>query len=61
MAILKLYSQKETAEILCYKHPRSLDRLIANGELECIKRGGLRAQKLFSEQHINNYLKLKSV
>jgi len=54
MALPKLYNQRETAEILRYGHYRSLDRLITSGKLECVKIGG---HKLFSEHHINNYLK----
>jgi hypothetical protein len=56
-----LYTQREAAEMLRYKHYRSLDKLIASGKLECIKRPGLRSQKLFTEEHIKNFINSNDV
>ena len=53
----RIYTQQEAAKILGYKHYRSLNRLISDGQLECMKRKGLRAGKLFTEAHLQNYLK----
>lgn len=52
----KLITQPEAAAILGYKHYRSLNKLITDGELECIKRGGKNGRKVFTEKHIQNYL-----
>jgi predicted DNA-binding ArsR family transcriptional regulator len=51
-----LYTQREAAELLGFQHYRSLNRLIANGMLECIKRPGRNGQKLFTEKHIKDYI-----
>ena len=59
--MVKIYTQQEAAEILCYKNYRSLNRLISSGELECIKRGGKNARKLFTEKHLENYIKSKEI
>lgn len=53
----KLYTQKEAAEKLGYKHYRSINKLVVNGRLECVKRGGRNGRKLFTEKHIQDYLK----
>jgi hypothetical protein len=53
-----LYTQQEAAAMLRFKHYRSLDRLIASGRLECIKRPGRTGRKLFTEEHIQNYIML---
>lgn len=57
----KIYTQPEAAIALGFKNYRSLNRLITNGELECIKRGGRNGRKVFSEKHLENYLKSKMV
>ena len=59
--IPKLYTQPEAAAILGYKHPRSLNRLISEGDLECTKRKGRNGRKLFTELHLQNYLNSMAV
>lgn len=54
--IMKLYTQREAAEILGYAHYRSLNKLIADGKLQCIKRHGKCGRKLFTEKHLNDYI-----
>ena len=54
--MIKLYTQQEAAEILGYKHYRSLNKLIAEGLLQCVKREGRNGRKLFSENHLKNYI-----
>ena len=56
-----IYTQPQAAEMLGYKNYRSLNKLIVNGELECIKRSGRNGRKLFTENHILNYLKSKEI
>ena len=58
---IQVYTQPQAAEILGYKHYRSLNKLIVDGELECIKRGGRNGRKMFTEHHIQNYLKSKEI
>jgi hypothetical protein len=53
----KLYTQKEAAQMLGFQNYRSLNRLIVRGHLECIKRPGRTGRKLFTEKHIENYIK----
>jgi len=43
--MIKLYTQQQAAEMLGYKNYRSLNRLIADGYLECIKRPGVNGKK----------------
>lgn len=52
-----LYTQQEAAAILKFKNWRSLNKLIANGELECIKRFGRCGHKLFTQGQIEKYIK----
>jgi hypothetical protein len=52
-----LYTQEQAAVMLGYKNYRSLNKLITNGQLECFKRSGRNGRKLFSESHIENYLR----
>jgi hypothetical protein len=35
-----IYTQQEVAEILKFNNYRSLNRLVSDGKLECIKRSG---------------------
>ena len=57
----KWHTQPEAAEILGFKNYRSLNRLISNGELECVKRGGRNGRKIFSDKHLQDYLRSKAV
>ena len=50
----KLYTQSEAAAILGYGHYRSLNKLVSNGELECVKRGGKCGRKLFQKSIFKN-------
>ena len=52
-----LYTQQEAAAILKFKNWCSLNKLVANGELECIKRAGKRGKKLFTQGQIEKYIK----
>jgi hypothetical protein len=52
-----LYTQQEAATMLGFQHYRSLNRLIAQGTLECVKRPGRNGQKLFTENQIQGYIK----
>jgi hypothetical protein len=52
-----LYTQEEAAAMLGFRHYRSLNKLIAQGSLECIKRPGRNGRKLFTENHIQEYIK----
>ncbi|MDO4726280.1 MAG: hypothetical protein Q4A56_03520 [Porphyromonadaceae bacterium] len=52
----KYYTQREAATLLGYAHYRSLNRLVADGKLQCVKREGRCGRKLFSEQHLRDYL-----
>jgi hypothetical protein len=56
-----LFTQKEAAKALGFKNYRSLNKLIGNGEIECIKRTGKNGRKLFTEAHIVNYIQSKMV
>jgi len=55
--VKKLFTQQQAADMLGFKHYRSLNRLIAKGYLECIKRPGRTGRKLFTEKHIESYNK----
>jgi predicted DNA-binding ArsR family transcriptional regulator len=57
----KIYTQPEAALALGFKNYRSLNKLIKAGELECIKRSGRNGRKVFSEKHLEKYLKSKMV
>jgi hypothetical protein len=52
----KTFTQAEAAVILGYKHPRSLNKLIEDGVLECVKMPGRNGHKLFREKHIVGFL-----
>lgn len=52
----KYFTQQEAASILGFKHYRSLNHLVAEGKLECVKRGGRNGRKLFAEIHLQKYL-----
>lgn len=51
-----LYTLKQTAETLRMS-TRTLERIKAEGRIGHYKRPGQRGAILFSEQHINDYLK----
>jgi hypothetical protein len=53
-----LYTQQEAAAMLRFKHYRSLNRLVSSGQLGCIKLPGRTGRKLFTEEHIKNYILL---
>jgi len=55
--MVKLYTQQEAAQMLGFKNYRSLDRLINEGQLECVKRPGRSGRKLFKEEHLTKYVK----
>jgi hypothetical protein len=55
--MITLYTQQQVAQMLGFKNYRSLDRLIVNGYLECIKQPGRTGRKLFTDRHIENYIK----
>jgi hypothetical protein len=57
----KLYTQPEAAVMLGFRHYRSLNRLVSEGELECIKRKGKGGRKLFTENHIQRYIDSKKI
>ena len=57
LVMVKLYTQKEAATLLGFQHYRSLNKLIVQGKLECIKRPGRTGRKLFSREHIENFIK----
>jgi len=59
--MLSTYTQPQAAIILGYKNYLSLNKLIVKGELQCIKRGGRNGRKLFTEKHIQDYLKSKEI
>ena len=52
----KTFTQAEAAAALGYKHPRSLNRLVQEGLLECVKMPGKNGHKLFREKHITRFL-----
>jgi len=52
-----IYTQEQAAVMLGYKNYRSLNKLISNGHLECIKRPGIRGRKMFFDSHIQEYIK----
>jgi hypothetical protein len=52
----KTFTQAEAAIALGYKHPRSLDKLVKDGMLECVKMPGKNGHKLFREKHIMRFL-----
>jgi hypothetical protein len=55
--ITHLFTQQQAASMLGFGNYRSLNRLIEKGHLECIKRPGKTGRKLFTEEHIENYIK----
>ena len=57
----RMYTQPEAAVMLGYKHYRSLNKLVEKGDLLCIKRDGKCGRKIFSEQHLQDYLNSKMV
>jgi len=52
----KLYTQPEAAVMLGFSHYRSLNKLISDGKLECLKRGGRNGRKLFTDAHLERYV-----
>ena len=57
MSTTTLYTQEQAAALLGFRNYRSLNPLIAGGYLECIKRPGRNGRKLFTDKHIENYIK----
>jgi hypothetical protein len=55
--VTRLYTQQEAAFMLGFRNYRSLNKLITQGRLGCIKRPGRNGRKLFTDNHIQGYIK----